>query len=135
MENGEDFFEMLKRFCEDRSIRQAIMPGFIAGFEYAKLVGTVKQVDDRSAPIWDHCYVENVEVLGAGTICYDDQGNFSPHVHVSVGEKERGGVATTSHLIEARVIFLAEMVVHEVSGISMLRRRDPKLYDVPLLGF
>jgi hypothetical protein len=37
-----------------------------------------------------------------------------PHIHVSVGLKERGAVGYTSHLLEATVQLLTEMIVVEV---------------------
>jgi predicted DNA-binding protein with PD1-like motif len=53
----------------------------------------------------------------------------------SVDLKEHSAVGHTSHLLGAKVQFLVEMVVVEVSDPALLRRRSPDLYDVPLLGF
>jgi len=38
-------------------------------------------------------------------------------------------------LLSARVQFLAEMVVVEITAPTMRRRPDPELYNVPLLTF
>jgi hypothetical protein len=54
---------------------------------------------------------------------------------VSVGLKEHSATAHTSHLLSAKVQFLTEMLLVEVSNPAMLRAHDPELYDVPLLRF
>jgi predicted DNA-binding protein with PD1-like motif len=64
-----------------------------------------------------------------------DSGALMPHLHVACGHKEHSAVGHTSHLLGARVQFLVEMVVVEVADPGLVRRRNPDLYDVPLLGF
>lgn len=56
-------------------------------------------------------------------------------IHVSVGLKQHSATAHTSHLLGARVQFLTEMLVFEVTSPQMHRRPEASLYDVPLLHF
>ncbi len=80
--------------------------------------------------------MSNVEAVGGGTLARDpESGALMPHLHVACGLKEHSAVGHTSHLLGAKVQFLVEMVVVEVSDPALLRRRSPDLYDVPLLGF
>jgi predicted DNA-binding protein with PD1-like motif len=80
--------------------------------------------------------LSNVEAVGGGTLARDpESGALMPHLHVACGLKEHSAVGHTSHLLGAKVQFLVEMVVVEVSDPALLRRRSPDLYDVPLLGF
>ncbi|MGO9190489.1 MAG: hypothetical protein ACLP8X_18800, partial [Streptosporangiaceae bacterium] len=48
---------------------------------------------------------------------------------------EHSATGYTSHLLAARVQFLVEMIVVEVTAPAMTRPPDPSLYDLPLLTF
>lgn len=135
-DHGEDFFTALAEFCKANDVRQGIIPSFIAGFAEAKLVGTCGKIENPEAPLWESVYLTNAEVLGSGTVAFDlDENKISPHIHVTLGLKERSAVGHTSHLLEARVLFLTEMTFVEVLAPDMRRHRNPDLYDVLLLTF
>ena len=86
--------------------------------------------------LWDSVYLTNVEAMGSGTVAFDpDENKIQPHIHVSIELKERGAVGDTSHLLDARVLFLTEMMFVEVARPRMRRDRNPDLYNVPLLRF
>jgi predicted DNA-binding protein with PD1-like motif len=92
--------------------------------------------ENPEAPVWSSVHLENVEAVGGGTLAYDDEtGTVLPHIHVSVGLKAHSAVAHTSHLLGAKIQFLTEMYVVEVSGPAFSRQRNPNLYGVPLLSF
>jgi predicted DNA-binding protein with PD1-like motif len=134
--HGEDFFPALAAFCKDNNVRQGYIPAFIAGFSAVDIVGTCEKLDDPAAPVWTKVHLANVEALGAGTLAYDQTtGEVLPHIHVSVGLKEHSATGHTSHLLNAQIQFLTEMLVIEVASPAMYRRRNPSLYDVPLLQF
>lgn len=134
-DHGDDFFESLSRFCRDNDVRQGYVPSFIAGLAEARIVGACDKLEDPEAPVWSAVHVTNVEAFGGGTFTHHDDGTFSPHIHVTVGEKARSANGYTSHLLSAKVQFLTEMLVHEVLSPTMTRPRNPDLYDVPLLTF
>jgi predicted DNA-binding protein with PD1-like motif len=135
-DHGDDFFSALAEFCKANDVRQGYIPTFIAGFAHVKVVGSCQQLEDPNAPVWSHVYLTNAEAHGSGTVAYDpDTDSIAPHIHVSVGLKEHSATGHTSHLLEARVQFLTEMVFVEVIEPDLRRRRDPGLYDVPLLRF
>jgi predicted DNA-binding protein with PD1-like motif len=135
-DHGEDFFAALNDFCSANNVRQGIIPSFIAGFAEARIVGTCGKIENPQAPLWESVYLTNAEVLGSGTVAFDpDEDKISPHIHVALGLKERSAVGHTSHLLEARVLFLTEMTFVEVVAPEMQRRRNPDIYDVPLLTF
>jgi hypothetical protein len=107
-----------------------------AAFAEADIVGACDKLDDPAAPVWSKVHLTNAEALGCGTIAYDDQaGRIVPHVHTTLGLKERSAAGYTSHLLAARVQFLVEVVIVEVTAPSMTRPPDPSLYDVPRLVF
>lgn len=135
-DHGDDFFDALISFCRTKNIRQGYIPMFLAGFEEAEIVGTSEKLANPSAPVWSRVHLENVEAIGCGTIAYDHEADqISPHIHTSLGIKGHGATGHTSHLLSARVLFLVEMLLIEVTGPTMHRPRDASLYDVPLLTF
>jgi predicted DNA-binding protein with PD1-like motif len=134
-DHGEDFLESLAAFCAEHAVRQGFVPSFIAGLAEARIVGACDKLEDPDAPVWSAVHLTNVEAFGGGTFTHLDDGTFSPHIHVTVGEKARSAHASTSHLLSAKVQFLTEMLVFEVLAPAMTRQRNPDLYDVPLLGF
>jgi len=86
--------------------------------------------------VWSRVHLTNDEALGGGTLAYDEtEDRILPHLHVAVGLKEHSATGHTSHLLEATVQFLTEILIIEVADPPMRRVRDPDLYDVPLLRF
>ncbi|MGH4019045.1 MAG: PPC domain-containing DNA-binding protein [Pseudonocardiaceae bacterium] len=135
-DHGDDFYTALTEFCRDNDVRQGYIPMFLAGFAEADLVGTCEKLTNPAAPVWSRVHLTNVDALGCGTLAYDEAGDtVLPHVHVAVGLKEHSATAYASHLLSARVQFLTEMLLVEVTAPRMSHLPDPDLYDVPLLRF
>ncbi|HET9117885.1 MAG TPA: DUF296 domain-containing protein [Pseudonocardiaceae bacterium] len=135
-DHDDDFFDTLTAFCTINNVRQGYIPMFIAGFAEAEIVGTCEKLADPGAPVWSKVHLTNVEALGCGTLGYDPEaGRVLPHIHTSLGLKERSALGHTSHLFSARVQFLVEMLLVEITAPTMLRSQEPALYDVPLLRF
>src|SRR5690349_20749692 len=113
-DHGDVFYTALAEFCADHDVRQGFIPMFIAGLREVQLVGTCEKLEDPAAPVWSTVHLENVEAVGAGTLAYDEaSGGVLPHIHASVGLKAQSANANTSHLIGAKIHFLADMYVGE----------------------
>lgn len=135
-DHGEDFFDALTAFCTENRVSQGYIPCFIASFFEVELVGTSDKLEDPKAPVWSKVHLENVEVLGCGTLAFNPgRKAVQPHIHVSVGLKGQGAGGFTSHLLKARVQFLAELFIVEVEHPNMQRIVNPQLYQIPLLTF
>lgn len=81
-------------------------------------------------------HLENVEAIDGGSLAYDEEsGTVLPHIHVSVGLKAHSATAHTSHLLGAKIQFLTEMYLVEVTTPAFSRPRQPDLHTVPLLTF
>ncbi|GAA3742181.1 hypothetical protein GCM10022225_27220 [Plantactinospora mayteni] len=133
-DHGDDFFTALTDACRVHDIKQGYVPMFIAGLSTAKIVGTCQRLDNPEAPVWAHVDLTNVEALGGGTIAWDDTNQMIvPHIHLTAGLKEHSATARTSHLLDATVQFLTEMLIIEISSPAMRRVPNPDLYDVPQL--
>ncbi|HEY2763770.1 MAG TPA: DUF296 domain-containing protein [Pseudonocardiaceae bacterium] len=135
-DHGDDFFTALAQFCRANQVRQGYIPGFIAAFSEVEIVGTCEKLDDPQAPVWSKVHLTTVEALGGGTLAYDpNTDQVLPHIHVAVGLKEHSATGHTSHLLGARIQFVTEMLVIEVTSPDMRRQPQPDLYNVPLLHF
>lgn len=135
-DHDDDFFDTLTTFCTANNVRQGYIPMFIAGFAETEIVGTCEKLADPGAPVWSKVHLTNVEALGCGILGRDPETDrVLPHIHASLGLKERSALGHTSHLLSARVQFLVEMLLVEIITPTMLRAREPALYDVPLLRF
>ncbi|MFJ9693146.1 PPC domain-containing DNA-binding protein [Kitasatospora sp. NPDC101183] len=135
-EHGEDFFDALAEFCKEHDVQQGYIPMFIGAFSEAEIVGTCDGLTHPEQPLWDRTRVEFVEALGGGTLAHDPTtGLVLPHIHLAAGLKGDNADGRTSHLLNARVQFLSELLIVEVAGPTMTRPRNPALYDVPLLTF
>ena len=134
-DHGEDFFEALAAFCLESGIRAGHVT-FIGGFSHARLVGTCEPLKHPERPLWDDIEVENLEILGSGTLAWDAENDrVAPHIHVSAGVKADSADGRTSHLLGATVQFVTELVIEEWTSPTVTRPRDPDLYDVPLITF
>lgn len=135
-EHGLEFFDELEEFCRTNRIRQGYIPLFIAAFKEAEIAGACDRLEDPDAPVWSTVFVENVEVIGAGTLAYDEiEGKVIPHIHVSLGEKPRSARGLTSHLFRAKIQFLVEMMVIEVLEPRLERVTNPNLYNIATMTF
>jgi predicted DNA-binding protein with PD1-like motif len=133
---GEDFFPTLARFCKTRGIQYGYIPMFLAAFAEASIVGACDKLENPDAPVWSKVHLTNAEAFGCGTLAYDPERDvIVPHIHTALGEKARAAAGHTSHLLEARVQFLVEMIVVEIVNPVMTRPANPLLYNVPLLTF
>lgn len=133
-DHGDDFFTALADACRAHDIKQGYIPMFIAGLSSAKIVGTCQRLDNPDAPVWTHVDLTNVEALGGGTIAWDDTNRkILPHIHITAGLKEHSATAHTSHLLDATVQFLTEMLIIEIDSPAMRRLPNADLYDVPQL--
>lgn len=136
LDPGESFFPALEGFCRYQGIRQGYIPMFLGAFAEADVVGACDKLGDPGAPVWSKVHLTNAETLGCGTIASDERtGEFLPHVHTTLGLKERAATGYTSHLLGGRIQFLVEMILVEVTSPVMTRPADPGLYDVLRLTF
>lgn len=135
-DHDEDFFDALDEFCKFNNVRQGYVPMFVAAFSEVDVVGACDKLENPRAPVWSKTHLSNVEAMGSGTIAWDEEGNRTvAHFHTSVGLKEQSANGFTSHLLSARVQFLTEMLLVEITHPTMTRLRNSDLYDVTLLTF
>ena len=133
-EDGEDFLDALRVFCETHDVKQGYLPMFVAAMRSVTVVGACDPGPDPNAPVWDTVSHAYVETFGVGTLAAGESG-VSPHIHLSLGLKHEGAAARTSHLLGGEVQFLAELLVIEVLAPAMTRPVDADMYGVPVLTY
>ncbi|WP_438827977.1 DUF296 domain-containing protein [Streptomyces tropicalis] len=118
----------MSTFCRDNGIRQGYIPSFIGAFAEAEIVDAYEKLADPDAPVW-------ASMRSAPAPSPMTRPQILPHIHVSAGLKAQSADGRTSHLLSAKVQFLSELLIVEVTSPTMTRPRNPDLYDVPLLTF
>jgi predicted DNA-binding protein with PD1-like motif len=108
------------------------LPGALLdlGLRSAVILGAVGMLRDLVLAYWDGTkYIEEpvsepVELLSfLGNIGDTDEGEIIAHVHL-VGGK-RGGAAVGGHLLSATVHNTMELVLRELPGVRLHRKREP----------
>ncbi|MFR9751010.1 PPC domain-containing DNA-binding protein [Nocardia sp. 004] len=135
LDHGEEFFAQLTAFCTEHDIRAGYLPMFLGAFRTVHLVGTCEHIDDPEGPVWSAAEYHHVEILGSGTIAWNEETQqVAPHVHVAVGERDHAAAGKTSHLLSGSVQFVNELYLVEILQPAMTR---PKLgaYEMPTLQF
>ena len=61
-DHGDEFFDALRKFCQENGVRQGYIPMFIAGFAEAEVVGTCEKLQDPAAPLWSGVHLENATI-------------------------------------------------------------------------
>jgi predicted DNA-binding protein with PD1-like motif len=131
IENGEDFMEALAGFFKENNIRQAHIPSIVGAFSEARIVGTCEKLDDPNQPSYGHVYLECLEIVGSGTMAYDEKkGMITPNIHVSAGIRSNSAIAYTGHLMSGKVLFLVELMIIEILEPSMRRIASDLPYTV-----
>jgi predicted DNA-binding protein with PD1-like motif len=136
MDHGDEFMATLSQFCAEQGIKYGYIPLFVGAFKHAKVVGTCRHAE-AEAPMFDHYMdLDFVETVGAGTIGFDaDNNRVTSHIHLSMGKRLHSADGVTSHLFEAEIQFLLEMIVVEVTAPAMTRPVSPELFNLNLLHF
>ena len=77
-------------------------------------------------------YRQPLEYFGSGTIAHV-HGNPSLHIHLSAAQA--GNKSITGHFVSGEIALLTEVVVVELTDISLTREPDPEVFSLPLLSF
>jgi predicted DNA-binding protein with PD1-like motif len=131
--HGSDFYGELRRFCRKNNVRQGYIPTLIGAFKDIQVKGSMSK--DLDKPELERIRVEGAELMGGGTIAYDeDADEILPHVHVALGDRLKAGAGVTSCLLDATVNFTVEMVLVEIISPKMVRVENPSLFNMKLLS-
>jgi len=121
IDDGEDFLDVTRGFVRDKGITTGTIL-YLGALRQAKMVTGPEEAIFPPDP--HHVMFEGGwEMVGIGTICMEE-GSPSVHFHASVG---RAGHALTGCLREkATTYIVAEAVILEFAGISIVRQFDEK---------
>ncbi len=119
-EDGEDFLQALSDLAKKENIRSAVF-FLVGGAKEGQIVLGPKGDEMPPEPVWGEIK-GNSEMLGTGTIFWDDEGPKT-HLHMAAG---RGGSVKVGCLRQkSRTFLVLEAVVLELAGIDAVRQKDP----------
>lgn len=120
LEDGEEAFGAITKFCEEQNITGASLTA-IGAFRQAKL----GFFDFTQKSYIDIPVDTQSEVLSAiGDVAVDDEGNASVHMHVVLGFAD--GSTKGGHFISGIVHPTLEIIIRE-SAVALRRRKKPEL--------
>ncbi|MEJ8309562.1 PPC domain-containing DNA-binding protein [Agrobacterium larrymoorei] len=120
LEDGEEAFGAITKFCEEQNITGASLTA-IGAFRQAKLgFFNFTQKSYIDIPVDTQS-----EVLSAiGDVAVDDEGNASVHMHAVLGFAD--GSTKGGHFISGIVHPTLEIIIRE-SAVALRRRKKPEL--------
>lgn len=135
LEPGEEVLSSIAEACRNRGIRQAIIVVLSGALRTARLIATSSPSGDPELPLADSVVVNYTEGIGSGTVSSDDDGDYTVHVHVALGEKSAGALAVAGHLLSATAHYVVEIVLDEVLSPRFGRQATIATSGVPALTF
>lgn len=128
----QEVITALNEIISQHGIKAGYIPTLLGGFKNVKIISP-KPSDDEDKPIdIETEYRQPLEYFGTGTIAQQN-GKPSIHIHLTVGGAE--AKATVGHLVSGEVVFVTEVVIVELTNVTMERKEDPEVFDLPLLDF
>lgn len=123
LEDGERVPDSIEQFAREHDIRTA-MCTLLGGIDKGNIVVGPK---DGTAPVIDtilHPISDAHEVVGMGTLFPDESGEPILHMHAALG---RDGNTHTGCIRPGLDVWLVgEVVIMEILGTNMLRKKEPK---------
>lgn len=128
---GQELVSAITQILLEHEIKQAYIPTLLGGFKKLKL-GSMKLSTEANRPediVTE--YSDPLDYFGTGTVAWQDD-KPSLHVHLTAAGGKTKGI--TGHLFYGEVVFLAEIILVELTGITMTRKKNPEVFNMPLLG-
>ena len=119
-EDGEDFLQSLSELARKEDIRSAVF-FLVGGAKEGDIVVGPKGDEMPPEPVWGEIK-GNSEMLGTGTIFWDDEGPKA-HLHMAAGRGESVKVGCLRQ--KSRTFLVLEAVILEISGVDAKRQKDP----------
>lgn len=117
LETGSDLVEEIERFCASRGVRAA----------QVTVIGAVRRAAYAYYEQSDHRYLElasdtHHEIVGfTGNISLRED---RPFLHAHATFADASGVTVGGHLVRGCEVFAAEVMIREITGVSLVRVPD-----------
>ena len=118
---GEEIFESIETLARAENIRAAAVL-ITGGLREAPVVVGPKTEQPKIEPLF-HPFAGPGEVLGVGTIYWNDQGP-KLHLHAAIGKGTE--VLTGCPRAGAKTFLILEVTIIEIQGIQARRKPDPQ---------
>lgn len=119
LDQGDYLLESIRRLIEEEKIQYGVVISGIGTLD-ASVLHMVTTIGYPPVEFFDKKTDLPLELVSIDGVIAD----FSPHLHMTISNKE---AAFAGHLEEGcRVLYLAEIVIQELSGLEVHRIRDEK---------
>lgn len=135
LEPGEDVLKSIQDYCEKKKLTDGVVVSGIGSLDGCTFFDPMEIPGNPG----NYGYVtpidipSPIELIGLnGIICRGDDGRPVPHIHASFADKK--GNEFGGHLKDGNIVLMTvELVIAEISGVSMSRALDPAK-GVPVLS-
>ena len=117
LENGTDLVEEIERFCAEQGVvaAQVTVIGAVSKAAFA----FYEQDDHRYLELWSDTHHEIVGFTGNISL-RDDR----PFLHAHATFADATGAAVGGHLLRGCEVFVAEVMIREITGVELVRHPD-----------
>ena len=129
---GDKVIESVNKILEENKIKAGYIPVIQGGFKNLRLISMTHGKNEDEPERVELTYREPLEYFGTGTI---GEAGGKPSIHVHLSAAQAGNKSLTGHLVAGEVVLLTEIVIVEITGVKMIRKEDPEVYNFPLLYF
>ena len=123
---GTDMLEGIEESCRRHGVKQGVVGCAVGAFKKATFVFPIPKEGTPIGIVYGEPVVLDgpIEVLGGqGIICQSEDGKYLIHFHGSMSDKDMhiwGG-----HIVNGNIVLATlDLVIHEITGVNMLRRFD-----------
>jgi predicted DNA-binding protein with PD1-like motif len=119
LETGSDLVAEIERFCLEHDVLAA----------QVTVIGAVRRARYAYYEQDDHRYLElesetHHEIVGfVGNVSLRDD---RPFLHAHATFADRSGAAVGGHLLRGTLVFAAEVMIREMTGVSLVRTPDER---------
>jgi uncharacterized protein len=119
LETGSDLVAEIERFCREQGVLAAQVP----------VIGALRRAAYAYYEQDDHRYLElssdtHHEIVGfTGNISLRDD---KPFLHAHATFADAAGATVGGHLLRGCEVFAAEVMIREITGVSLVRMPDEK---------
>lgn len=129
---GQDLLKGITNILVDKKIKAAYLPVIVGGFSDLKIISMEPASTPEGIISIEKEFKEPVEYFGMGTVA-QEKGIPSIHIHLTAARSKN--VAIAGHLVAGIIALVTEIVIVEIIGISMTRKKDAEVFNYPLLNF
>lgn len=129
---GQDIVAGITSVIEKHNIKSGYIPVLLTGLKQLRIISMNFTDNEDNPQNVELEYQEPLDCFGQGTIATLDD---KPSIHIHFTAAQAGNKTISGHLVSGIVLYVTELVIVEITGITMTRKKDPEVFNMPLLSF